>query len=171
MRCLMDLLAFLALMEFRTIVKRIADEAWAQRRPEIEAPAAVVADAVPFDASKEEKVSDAASACRSGSTGLMRERLWWRLAAGMAATGPRAGSMPGLDRPDIAWHRAMALRRDRPCYRPLVDGPGVVKRRPHRMICLALMSARGRADGFARMPRHVAADAGRMRPSSRSGRT
>ena len=55
-----DLLAFLALMEFRTIVKRIADKLGA-KAPEIEAPAAVVADAVPFDASKYEKVSDAAA--------------------------------------------------------------------------------------------------------------
>ena len=53
-----DLLAFLAKMEFRTIVKRIADKLGA-KAPEIEAPAAVVAEAVPFDAQAYEKVSDA----------------------------------------------------------------------------------------------------------------
>ena len=55
-----DLLAFLAKMEFRTIVKRIADRLGA-KAPEIEAPATVVAEAVPFDAQAYEKVSDASA--------------------------------------------------------------------------------------------------------------
>tara|TARA_R110002167_G_scaffold364821_2_gene587571 strand:- start:67205 stop:70024 length:2820 start_codon:yes stop_codon:yes gene_type:complete len=55
-----DLLAFLAKMEFRTIVKRIADRLGA-KAPEIEAPVAVVAKAVPFDAQAYEKVSDASA--------------------------------------------------------------------------------------------------------------
>ena len=55
-----DLLAFLAKMEFRTIVKRIADRLGA-KAPEIEVPAAVVAEAVPFDAQVYEKVSDASA--------------------------------------------------------------------------------------------------------------
>ena len=55
-----DLLAFLAKMEFRTIVKRIADRLGA-KAPEIEAPVAVVAKAVPFDAAVYEKVSDASA--------------------------------------------------------------------------------------------------------------
>ena len=55
-----DLLAFLAKMEFRTIVKRIADRLGA-KAPEIEVPVAVVAEAVPFDAAAYEKVSDASA--------------------------------------------------------------------------------------------------------------
>ena len=56
-----DLLAFLAKMEFRTIVKRLADRLGA-KAPEIEAPAAAApAEAVPFDADSYEKVADAAA--------------------------------------------------------------------------------------------------------------
>ncbi|MDG1377468.1 MAG: DNA polymerase I [Yoonia sp.] len=56
-----DLLAFLAKMEFRTIVKRLADRLGA-KAPEVEAPAsAAPAEAVAFDAEKYEKVSDAAA--------------------------------------------------------------------------------------------------------------
>ena len=56
-----DLLGFLAKMEFRTVLKRIADKLGA-KAPEIEAPAAAApAEAVPFDATKYEKVSDAAA--------------------------------------------------------------------------------------------------------------
>jgi DNA polymerase-1 len=56
-----DLLAFLAKMEFRTIVKRVADR-FGAIAPAIESavPAAADAEAVPFDADKYEKVSDAA---------------------------------------------------------------------------------------------------------------
>ncbi len=54
-----DLLAFLVKMEFRTIVKRLADRLGA-KAPEIAAPAAAApAEAVPFDADTYEKVADA----------------------------------------------------------------------------------------------------------------
>jgi len=57
-----DLLGFLAKMEFRTIMKRIADKLGA-KGPEIEVPAATEdeAEVVPFDADRYEKVSDAAA--------------------------------------------------------------------------------------------------------------
>lgn len=56
-----DLLAFLVKMEFRTIVKRLADRLGA-KAPEIAAPAAAApAEAVPFDADTYEKVADAAA--------------------------------------------------------------------------------------------------------------
>ena len=55
-----DLLAFLALMEFRTIVKRVADRLGA-KAPEIEAPTVADVEVAPFDAAKYEKVSDAAA--------------------------------------------------------------------------------------------------------------
>ena len=57
-----DLLGFLAKMEFRTIVKRVADRLGAAA-PVVKdtAPAAVALEAVPFDATGYEKVADAAA--------------------------------------------------------------------------------------------------------------